>query len=136
MKDVQTIPTDELQAFEKRLLDKVDAARNRYNKLMEERNKLHEEWGMCNITIKAFEKRKGYKFSDPMPEHVWIDLHTEDEDTTDEEYNAIMRKRQLKELLNNNKVEYAKADAEANAYLDACEQAGYFTHYDINSKAW
>lgn len=136
IKDVQTIPTDELQAFEKRLLDKATVARERCNMLTEERNKLREEGAMCDIAIKAFKKRKGYQFGDPIPASAWLDIHAEDNDTTEEEYQAIQRKKQLKELLADNKVEYAKAEAEANAYLDACEQAGYFTHYDINSKAW
>ena len=91
---------------------------------------------MCDIAIKAFKKRKGYQFGDPIPASAWLDIHVEDNDTTQEEDHAIQRKKQLKELLADNKVEYAKAEAEANAYLDACEQAGYFTHYDINSKAW
>ena len=136
MKDVQTIPDDELMKFYEKLVKKASDVTTIWKKLLEERNDLNEEWAMCNIVIDNFEKRKGYKFSDPMPEHVWIDVHAEDKDTTEEEYNAIIRKRQLRELLNDNKVEYTKARATADAYFDISDQFEYFVHYDINSKAW
>lgn len=91
IKDVQTIPTDELQAFEKRLLDKATVARERCNMLTEERNKLREEGAMCDIAIKAFKKRKGYQFGDPIPASAWLDIHAEDNDTTEEECHASPR---------------------------------------------
>ena len=134
MKEIQSIPTRELFAFEKRLLDKVSAARDLCDKINEEQEQLEKEKFECEEVIKVFKKRKGYIFQDLLPEFAWLDVHARDEDTTEEEYNAIIRVKQLRYLLEDKRVEYARADAEARAYMDACNQAEYFTNYDINSK--